>query len=129
MLVFSTWVMKEMYIYDFFHCLFTGYVVERSLTNHKFVSQDSQTPKIHCHVVLNAFQYLGSCIIECSTIGFSSLVTNCSPPKIAKLTHTMRYYNILRLYISMRNSVLMEIFNNHPSGINPSKNGNKFLDS
>jgi hypothetical protein len=60
-------------------------VVERSLAGQYFISEDTETPKIHCHIVFDSLENLRSHVIEGAAIGLPSLVADRSPPEIAEL--------------------------------------------
>jgi hypothetical protein len=106
------WTQPEyiyLYIKNLFHGLLPADMIERSTPNHQLVSQYSQTPQVHRHIVLFSFQYLRSSVVKCSTIGLSPLIANRSPPKIAKLANAMRDDNVFRFNVSMSDTSFVQI--------------------
>lgn len=84
-------------------------MVEGRLPYQKLVSQHSQTPEIHRHVVLSAFEDFRCGIVESAAVCFSPFIADCRPTKVTKLTGPMRHNYIFWLNVSVSNAVLMHV--------------------
>ncbi len=85
-------------------------MVERSLSDQQFICENSQTPEINCHIILSSLENLRCSVIECSTVCFSTLITDCWPTEITQFTRAIRHDNVLGFDISMSNTILMHVY-------------------
>lgn len=81
-----SWTPPELYkkyVEDFLHGFLTADVIEGSFTDQKLIGENSQAPQIDGVVVFNSLQNLRRSIVECTTISFSSVITDGRPSEIA----------------------------------------------